>query len=55
MLSASRFLESVPLILAAVYYLLAPFFTGLVHRGLIDYLEKVDSEWRGSKCAVASP
>lgn len=43
-----RLLDSMPLILAAIYYLLAPFFIGLVRRGFIDSLSKADREWKGT-------
>jgi hypothetical protein len=43
----AHLLEAIPLLLAAFYYLLSPFFSDLVKRGFISYLDKVDSEWHG--------
>ena len=43
----ARILDAMPLILAAIYYLLAPFFVGLARRGFIDSLTKADMEWKG--------
>lgn len=43
----SHLLEATPLLLAAFYYLLAPFFSDLVRQRFIVHLEKMDREWSG--------
>jgi hypothetical protein len=48
----THLLEAIPLLLAAFYYLLFPFFSDLVKQGFINYLDKVDSEWRGPDSPV---
>ena len=45
---SSTVLEAVPLLLATAYYAFAPFFSGLASKGLIEYLEKENKEWKGS-------
>lgn len=46
-MSGTTLLEVVPLAIAAFYYLLSPFFNGLVRDGFVNYLEKTDDEWQG--------
>lgn len=45
--SVTRLLDAIPLMLAALYYLFAPFFLSLTCRGLTDYLKNVSKEWQG--------
>jgi hypothetical protein len=45
----SRLLEATPLLLATLYYILTPFFSGLGYRGYVSYLGKVNNEWQGPK------
>jgi len=45
--SASRFLEAVPFLLAATYYMFGPFFISQVRQKLVDHLKKVGDEWKG--------
>lgn len=42
-----KILEAMPLILAAVYYLLTPFFVEQVRRGFGASLAQADAEWKG--------
>lgn len=45
----AKLLHSTPSLLAALYYLSAPFFVRLTRRGYTDYAAKVDEEWQGPK------
>lgn len=47
-----HWLEAVPLLIAALYYLLSPFFVGITTKGLCDYLDGVDEEWSGDLDAI---
>jgi hypothetical protein len=44
---AKKILDATPFLLATLYYLLTPFFTELVRRGLVGYLNDLDAEWQG--------
>jgi hypothetical protein len=43
-----KLIAAFPVILAALYYALSPFFTELTRKGYTEYLDKVDAEWRGN-------
>jgi hypothetical protein len=48
----SKLLEATPWLLAAFYYLFAPFFIEQARKRLIDYLDKVNEEWQGPKGSI---
>lgn len=43
-----KLIGAFPVILAALYYALSPFFTELTRKGYTEYLDKVDAEWHGN-------
>jgi hypothetical protein len=47
--AASRLVEAMPFFLGALYYVFMPFFIKQTQQRLVDYLEKVDTEWQGSR------